>query len=115
MNEESSAELTVQGGVLVVRCATEFDSDAVSGIRSKLVEKIQSHPQDIVFDFAETTFIDSSGIGLCVFCYKKLSSAGHRVGIAGLNGQPKSIIELSHIDKTVPLFDDVDQFVSNAD
>lgn len=114
MNETKRPALTSQENVLVVRCGPEFDSVAVSGIRAELVDLIQSNPQDLVFDFSETTFVDSSGIGLSVFCFKKLSSTGHRVGISGLAGQPKSIIELSQIDKTVGLFADVDQFVAAA-
>jgi len=112
MTDASQAQIIDQGATLVVQCPDEFDSVAVSGIRSELTKAVGTADKDLVFDFSKTEFIDSSGIGLCVFCFKKLSAKGHDVGIAGLKGQPKSVIELSQIDKTVPLFASVDDFLS---
>tara|TARA_R110000782_G_scaffold132790_1_gene224930 strand:+ start:771 stop:1118 length:348 start_codon:yes stop_codon:yes gene_type:complete len=112
MTDTSEAQIIDQGATLVVKCSDEFDSVAVSDIRSELTKAVGAADKDLVFDFSKTEFIDSSGIGLCVFCFKKLSGKGRDVGIAGLKGQPKSVIELSQIDKTVPLFASVDEFLS---
>lgn len=114
MDEMPEAKLVSMDKTLIVKCPEEFDSVAVSAIRAAIVQAIDESTQDIVFDFSATEFIDSSGIGICVFCFKKHTPKGHRVGIAALKGQPKSIIDLSQIDKSVPVFASVESFIADS-
>ncbi len=114
MLQAGDPQIVSNEGLLIVTAGSEFDSIAVTQIRPQLLEAISSGTEDIVFDLSNTDFIDSSGMGLFIFCYKKLLAKEKRVGIVGLKGQPKSVIGLSQINKTVDVHDSIEAFAKSA-
>ena len=55
----------------------------------------------IIFDFEETDFMDSSGIGIIAGRYKKLSIFGGQVYVVNAGSQVKRILLLSGLQKYV--------------
>ncbi len=106
--------LSNKGNTLIITAGKDFDSVAVSKIRPQLMRVLEEGELNVAFDFSMTEFIDSSGMGLCVFCSKRLQPKGMRVGIVGLKGQPKSVIGLSQIDKTVPVSENIEAFMGGT-
>ena len=60
---------------------------------------IDSDVSKIVFDFADTRFMDSSGIGLLVGRYRKIASIGGSISLENVNGQIGKILRLSGMEK----------------
>ena len=56
---------------------------------------------NVVFDFEDTRFMDSSGIGLIMGRYKVVHALGGKIVIYGLSENVRRIIEMSGIDKLV--------------
>ena len=52
---------------------------------------------NLVFDFANVTFMDSSGIGMVLGRYKKVHGAGGRVTIRNASRLVKQILDLSGV------------------
>lgn len=47
---------------------------------------------DVTIDMSKVEFIDSSGVGAIVFVYKRLLSAGRKLKLAHLKGQPLQLL-----------------------
>ena len=70
--------------------------------------------KQLVFDFSETGFMDSSGIGLIMGRYKKLQENGS-ISIAGANDSIQRIILISGLHKLVHTCKDVSQAAKNIE
>lgn len=61
---------------------------------------IQEH-QDVVLDFSQVCFIDSSGIGAVVFLFKRLRALERSLTITGVHGQPLELFRHLHVDRSI--------------
>jgi len=59
----------------------------------------------IVFDFEDTTFMDSSGIGIIMGRYKKVSQIGGRVYAINVGKQISRILRLSGMNRLVEVLE----------
>ncbi len=59
------------------------------------------HPElkEVVLDFADTTFIDSSGLGALVICHKLCQSRGARLQLMNVPSQVMMALSLTELDK----------------
>ena len=62
---------------------------------SKLIEENKS--KDMIFDFKEVTFIDSSGIGLILGRYNQLKSHRRKLYVHQTNNQIQKLFRISGI------------------
>lgn len=89
---------------LSVRLSGELDHHASAKIKDEIDGKLCStNAVNIVFDFSELRFMDSSGIGMIMGRYKKVRTLGGRVIAFGVNAQILRIMEMSGIDKIIRL------------
>jgi anti-anti-sigma factor len=51
----------------------------------------------------QVSFLDSSGVGVIVFLYKRLKAQNRGFEIDGARGQPQELMELLRIDKVIPV------------
>jgi anti-anti-sigma factor len=61
--------------------------------------------KDIVFDFSETKFMDSSGIGIIMGRYKKIALFGGKVFVVHADRQIKRILLVSGMSKLVEIME----------
>lgn len=59
----------------------------------------------ILIDLAETTFVDSSGIGGLVAALKQVRVAGRRMCLCSPNAQVRMVFELSSMDQVFEIYD----------
>mgnify|MGYP000252399607 FL=1 len=59
----------------------------------------------IVFDFSDTKFMDSSGIGVLAGRYRKISCFGGKVYVIHANRRIRKILEMSGIGDIVEMID----------
>ena len=86
----------VKQGVLIVRVEGELDMHSTDQFRTTVDEALDSSGvKYILLSFKGVTFIDSSGIGVILGRYKKLSSQGGKMLAANLQSQVKRIFEFS--------------------
>ena len=86
----------LEGTTLRIILPQELDHPMADLIR-KGTEMIagRTYIRTIVFDFSETEFMDSSGIGLVIGRYKALSRRGGRVSVAGATPRVDRIFEMA--------------------
>lgn len=61
---------------------------------------------DVVFDFADTRFMDSSGIGIIMGRYKKVVCFGGKIYAVHADRQMKRILLLAGLDKFVEIVEE---------
>lgn len=74
----------------------EIDSSNSMKYKKEIISLIDNKKSNIiVFDFSNTTFIDSAGIGLILGRYNELRSIGKNLRIRGINTQIDKIFKIS--------------------
>lgn len=62
---------------------------------------IREDVQNVVFDFEDTRFMDSSGIGIIMGRYRKISCFGGKVYVIHVDRQIHRILSMSGLTKVV--------------
>lgn len=78
--ERKKEEYAVIDNYLCIKMPGEVDHHGAAGIREcadRLI--LDDKVKNIVFDFEDTTFMDSSGLGIIIGRYKKISCFGGKV------------------------------------
>ena len=96
---------------VIVVLDEQLDAQEVAKLQPKLESLVQRPSGDIVVDLTAVTFIDSSGVGALVFLYKRLVAQGRDMVLVGLQGQPRDMLRLLRIDKTVNTFKSLNAYV----
>ncbi len=72
---------------------------------------IELRPPDVLHVIVEVSgleFIDSTGLGLLLGALRRLKEAGGSLKIAGAQGAVLRVLEITDLDKVIPLFADLD-------
>lgn len=97
-------EFKVIDNYLMIRMPQEMDHHNSVYI-SKAADKyiLDKNVGNVVFDFERTNFMDSSGVGVIVGRYKKISCFGGKVFIVNADERIKRILSLSGLHKIVEI------------
>lgn len=88
----------------------ELDQYAAAEIKGKIdVEMENSDKKNLIIDLSKVTLMDSSGIGLIIGRYKRLTPIGGKVAISGGNSGVRKVIDLSGIKKIIPYFENASE------
>ena len=94
----------VKDNCLFVMMPKEMDHHKVDAIRMKIDEYLLDHrAQNVIFDFENTRFMDSSGIGLIVGRYKKVSCFGGKIVAMHVNARIQKIILMSGLKDMIEI------------
>lgn len=89
---------------LVVRIPVEVDHCFADAVREEVDRRLQTEEINVLeFDFEETEFMDSSGIGLLMGRYKLMKALGGKVCITNASERIRKILMLSGIHKIIPM------------
>ncbi len=97
----------VQENCLTIFLPNELDHHNAEKIRRKsdrLIEK--NHIKSVVFDFGETNFMDSSGIGVIMGRYRMVYLLGGEVWAVNVNERMKKILTMSGVTKIIQIYEE---------
>ena len=96
-------------GVMIVR----VEGQHVVGNRNELKEHLQGllekGERRFLIDFAQTGYIDSSGLGALVALARKVREEGGDLRLSGLNEDLRSLFELTKLDTLFAISETPDQ------
>ncbi len=99
-------EFKVIDNYLMIRLPDEIDHHKSVDISSKADRYILSKQVgNVVFDFERTTFMDSSGIGIILGRYKKISCFGGKVYAVNADNRIRRILMMSGLQNIVEIMD----------
>jgi len=88
------------GEVLTVYLQGEIDHHTAREMREGIDKAISFYmPSLLILDFAEISFMDSSGIGLVMGRYKNLKKNGAKLSLCNLKGNIYKIMKLAGIER----------------
>lgn len=93
-----------QGSALIVRLPRELDHHVATEIREEADRYLEAGTlSEIVFDFSETEFMDSSGIGMLMGRYRLIHLMGGKVLACHLQKQVYRIFQMSGLEKIIEI------------
>lgn len=96
----------IRDNILIVILGGELDDHSATRIRNRTDDCIgQEDIKGIIFDFRNTSFMDSSGIGMLIGRYKKMRARGGFIGVAGVGRNISRIMEISGLYKIIELYE----------
>jgi len=100
---------TVNDSIRLYRISGEFDALSVQESRPAVDESLGQDFAMHAIDGSDLTLIDSSGIGLLVYIYKRVAAAGGKFALIGISGQPRYMLQLLKLDRSLPLYQNIDE------
>ena len=90
----------VQENCMNIFLPNELDHHNAEEIKKESDQLIErNHIRYVIFDFAETNFMDSSGIGLVMGRYKLLNELGGKLEVTGLSNNSYKVMRLAGLDR----------------
>ncbi len=86
---------SVKDGVVVVALDGELDEKSAGQTREYLDKTIRANCHRLILDFKKVAFMDSTGIGVLLGRYKKLTQAGAELCVTNLNSQIDKVFRIS--------------------
>ncbi len=97
----------VQENCLTIVLPKELDHHNAEKIKKESDQVIEkNHIRYVIFDFAETSFMDSSGIGMIMGRYRRIYMIGGEVCAVNANERMKKILTMSGITKIMQIYEE---------
>ncbi len=94
--ETKTDDCAIIDNYLCIRMPQEVDHHGAAGIRERADRLLlDERVKNIVFDFEGTTFMDSSGLGIIIGRYRKISCFGGKVYAVNVNERISRILKTS--------------------
>ncbi len=74
-------------------------------LKHVVLERLRTGDREFLVDFAETGYIDSSGLGVLVSLSKKVREQGGELRLAALNEDLRTLFQLTKLDTLFTIVD----------
>lgn len=102
-----NVDIKSENGYAVALLSGEIDHHNAKEIREKLDRFIiANQPKELAIDFADISFMDSSGVGLIMGRYKLISECGGRLVVKNPRQYIKRVFKISGIERIVRIIND---------
>ena len=97
-----------QGASRVVRLSGECDIASAPQLQEALKSMRGPDITEVIVDATELDFMDSTGLGVVMGALKRLKESGGTLKIAGARGPVRRVLEVTGLDRVIPLFEDIE-------
>jgi anti-sigma B factor antagonist len=97
--------VTENGSTRCVRLGGSCDLATAPGLRQTLHELHPPEVSEVVLDVSDLEFIDSTGLGVVLGAMRRLREGGGSLSIAGAQGIVRRVLEITDLDKVIPMVD----------
>lgn len=102
--EQRAEECAIIDEYLCIRMPREVDHHGAADIRERADRMIlDDKVKNIVFDFEDTDFMDSSGLGIIIGRYRKISCFGGKVYAINANERISRILRASGMSAIIEI------------
>ena len=111
--EQNTFSYEAKGNTLVIHLPRELDHHNCRNLRYETdLLLAENYISRIVFDFSQTEFMDSSGIGILLNRYKQMKANGGKTTLYGVNNQVSRVLTVGGITRIMEHFDTRDEAVA---
>jgi anti-sigma B factor antagonist len=106
----SEGLLTRENGAktVVEVTAPNVDFRNCETIKTTVAGVVGNGRKAVVLNLSQVNFMDSSGLGVVLYCKRACESAGGSFSLCGLKGYVSNLVRLTNLDKAVPIYDSED-------
>lgn len=105
--------ITESGGHSVVAFKGDVDLESSPEARKILLERVASKAQ-ILVDMSAVDYIDSSGIASLVESFQAAKAGGQNYALVSVSASALRVLELARLDKVFPIFNSIEDALSDA-
>ena len=88
----------VMDDILIARIKGDVDHHTAAPVRNAIDKSMEAFGcKDLIIDLSGVDFMDSSGIGVVLGRYKKLSKTGGRICISGCSGHMEKVLNMAGV------------------
>jgi stage II sporulation protein AA (anti-sigma F factor antagonist) len=100
---------------LIVKVDGDLDHHEAEKVKRAIDEEYEKkNCTNIIFDFKNLAFMDSSGIGVIIGRYKKVKNNGGKVAIANVNQHLKKLIEVSGLLRIIKCYNSLEEAIKDV-
>ena len=104
-----SFQVSQNGDVTLIEVEGQLIVGNRQELKQQVLEQLEGGDLKFVIDFANTGYIDSSGLGVLVSLSKKIREQGGELRLSSLNEDLRTLFELTKLDTLFRIADDKDQ------
>lgn len=99
-------KISVRSNTLIVFVSGELDQHNAPKLREQTdLHIMHTNVKNLVFDFSDLEFMDSSGIGVIIGRYKLMQALNGMVAVVCRQNSVKKVLELSGIRRIIKICD----------
>lgn len=99
---------------LIVYLNGELDHHTAEEVRIKIDDRLdRDNINKLILDFSNVSFMDSSGIGVVIGRFKRISLKRGSICITNVKESVKRVFELSGMFKIIKLYNNTDEAIHN--
>ncbi|MCI6276657.1 MAG: anti-sigma F factor antagonist [Clostridium sp.] len=103
-----------QDKTLIVTLLGELDHHSSEEVRNKIDYRLDNDDiTKLILNFSGVTFMDSSGIGVVIGRYKKITMKNGSLSVVSVSSRVKKIFELSGMYKIIKEFGTIEEALEN--
>lgn len=110
--EFSLSQEPLRDGGVVVAVSGEIDLFTSPELKAALTEAIEADMDRIVVDLTETTFLDSTALGVLIGALKRLRARGGRLTIVNVDDSIAKTFEITSLDQILVICSTRDEAIS---
>jgi anti-sigma B factor antagonist len=99
-------EIEVKEDVCILRLQGRFVTGSNAEYERARAALEATGCRKVIIDCREASYLDSTGIGFVVQIYKRVKNSGGQFVLANMNRRVREVLELTTLDKIIPLFDE---------
>ena len=106
---EKEAEYLIKDNTLIVRLSGDLDHHNAEIIRKKIDNLLDNNRlKNIIMDFINVGFMDSSGIGVIMGRYKRVAYQKGKIAVVGINKVVDRIFTMAALYRITEKYDDIE-------
>lgn len=99
----------IRDSYLIIHIGKELDHHRTEQLRACMAKIDREREiKNMIFDFSDTTFMDSSGVGMIIGRYRDLSMSGGSVYAAGVCTVVEKLFYVSGLHKIIKVYSSVE-------
>ncbi|MEO0521178.1 MAG: STAS domain-containing protein, partial [Cyanobacteria bacterium P01_A01_bin.116] len=102
--------VSVESTVQVLSPSGILDSTKAEAIRTQVDSALADGTKTLLMDLKDTTFVDSSGLGILVSVLKRVRTNRCEMYVCAINPQVKMLFELTSMDRVFTIFENREAF-----
>jgi anti-sigma B factor antagonist len=103
-----------EDGILIICLNGRLDAVSSPDFDRELGQLVDDGETSIVFDLNELNYISSAGLRSFLIIAKKLKAKSGKIALTSLQDIVKQVFEVSGFNQILPIFNSVDEALSNV-